>query len=84
MLRGRDPVSNLHVYSAGCPEIERVLLFRDRLRSHPAERDLYEQTKRRLAARHWDFVQDYADAKSTVVEGIIARAQAEALGHRPD
>jgi GrpB-like predicted nucleotidyltransferase (UPF0157 family) len=78
VFRGQDPVSNLHVYSAGCPEIDRVLLFRDRLRANPSERELYEQTKRRLAAQRWDFVQNYADAKTAVVEGIIARAQAEA------
>ena len=38
------------------------------------------QTKRELAARHWVFVQDYADAKGEVVEGIIGRAMAEAAG----
>ena len=51
-----------------------MLIFRDRLRSVPDERELYERTKRELAARRWDYVQDYADAKSDVVEGIIARA----------
>jgi GrpB-like predicted nucleotidyltransferase (UPF0157 family) len=34
-----------------------------------------ERTKRELAARRWAYVQDYADAKSSVVEGIIARAR---------
>ena len=38
------------------------------------ERGLYERTKRDLAAREWRFVQHYADAKSEVVEGILARA----------
>jgi GrpB-like predicted nucleotidyltransferase (UPF0157 family) len=51
-----------------------MLAFRDRLRSHPEDRDLYERTKRELAARRWAYVQDYADAKSAVVESIIARA----------
>ena len=50
--------------------------FRDWLRSHDDERDLYERTKRELAARDWQFVQQYADAKTEVVEGIIARAKA--------
>jgi GrpB-like predicted nucleotidyltransferase (UPF0157 family) len=54
-----------------------MLQFRDRLRSRPDERELYERTKRQLAARRWDYVQDYADAKSAVVEEIIARAQAD-------
>ena len=56
-----------------------MLAFRDWLRSHDDERDLYLRTKRELAARHWVYVQDYADAKSEVVEAIIARALAGAL-----
>jgi GrpB-like predicted nucleotidyltransferase (UPF0157 family) len=48
--------------------------FRDWLRTHPDDRDLYERTKRELAARTWRHVQHYADAKSEVVEEIIARA----------
>ncbi len=47
--------------------------FRDRLRVRPDEWHLYERTRRKLAAGHWDYVQDYADAKSTVVEEIISR-----------
>ena len=32
----------------------------------------YERTKRELAAKEWKFTQDYADAKSEVVEAILA------------
>ena len=53
-----------------------MLAFRDWLRTHDDERDLYLRTKRELAARHWVYVQDYADAKGEVVEAIIARALA--------
>ena len=53
-----------------------MLAFRDWLRTHDDERDLYLATKRELAARHWVYVQDYADAKGEVVEAIIARALA--------
>lgn len=74
-FKGPDTNVNLHVLSRGCEEIERVLLFRDRLRSVPAERALYERTKRELAAREWRHVQNYADAKTEVVEAIIARAR---------
>lgn len=70
-----DPSVNLHVFSAGCAEVERMLLFRDTLRSDDAERTLYERTKRELASKSWRYVQNYADAKSAVVEQIIARAQ---------
>ena len=75
LLRGSDPKVNVHVFRSGSEEAERMLLFRDRLRSHPEERDRYELTKRELAARHWTHVQDYAEAKSAVVEEIIARAR---------
>ena len=43
---------------------------------HPEDRERYEAAKRELAARDWPYVQDYADAKSEVVEEIIARASA--------
>lgn len=76
-LKGTEPTVNLHVFSTGCVEIERMLLFRDRLRTNDVERELYERTKRELAAKEWRFVQHYADAKSDVVEGIIERARAE-------
>jgi GrpB-like predicted nucleotidyltransferase (UPF0157 family) len=65
----------VHVFTDGSSEVERMLLFRDRLRSRPEERELYERTKRELAARRWAYIQDYADAKSSVVEEIIARAR---------
>ena len=76
LMKGPEVKANLHVYSVGCEEIERVLLFRDRLRSVPEDRALYEQTKRELAQRVWQYVQNYADAKSEVVEAIVARARA--------
>jgi GrpB-like predicted nucleotidyltransferase (UPF0157 family)/ligand-binding SRPBCC domain-containing protein len=64
---------NLHVFSDGCPEIARMLRFRDWLRENPGDRALYERTKRDLARKTWNRVQDYADAKTQVVEEIIAR-----------
>jgi GrpB-like predicted nucleotidyltransferase (UPF0157 family) len=73
-FRGFDPNANLHVFSPGCVEIDRMVGFRDWLRIHEDDRALYESTKRHLAAREWDFVQDYADAKSAVVEDIRIRA----------
>lgn len=65
---------NLHVFSSGCPEIDRMVSFRDRLRTNPADRDLYLRTKRELAGRTWKYMQYYANAKSAVVEEILARA----------
>jgi GrpB-like predicted nucleotidyltransferase (UPF0157 family) len=75
LLKGPDADANVHVFSHGCPEVERMLLFRDWLRRNPSDRELYERTKRELARKEWKYVQDYADAKSEVVEEIIARAR---------
>jgi len=76
LLKKADPIVNLHVFSAGCEEIDRMIVFRDQLRTNEADRELYERTKRELAAREWAYTQDYADAKTEVVEEIIARALA--------
>ncbi|MBI1214003.1 MAG: hypothetical protein GC190_21280 [Alphaproteobacteria bacterium] len=77
LLKGPDTDVNLHVFGQGCTEIDRMLRFRDWLRTHPQDRDLYAATKRDLAKHDWAFTQNYADAKSKVVEEIMARALAE-------
>jgi GrpB-like predicted nucleotidyltransferase (UPF0157 family) len=78
VLKGPDTNVNLHVFSAGCPEVKRMLAFRDWLRTHDADRDLYARTKRELAARDWTYIQNYADAKTEVVADILRRATAPA------
>jgi GrpB-like predicted nucleotidyltransferase (UPF0157 family) len=74
----KDPEAtiNLHVFSAACPEVDRMLLFRDWLRTNATDRELYASSKRELAARDWKYGQQYADAKTTVVQEIMARAEA--------
>jgi GrpB-like predicted nucleotidyltransferase (UPF0157 family) len=76
LFKGPDTNINLHVFSAGCSEVDRMLLFRDWLRTNEADRDLYKTAKRDLAAREWKYVQQYADAKTAVVQEIMARAEA--------
>ena len=75
MFKGPDADVNLHVFSAGCVEIGRILQFRDWLRTHPVDRDLYARTKLALAQREWRTVDEYAGAKSAVIEEILARAR---------
>lgn len=67
---------NLHVLSPGRSDLEinRILAFRDHLRTHDSDRARYERTKRILAKRNWKYVQHYANAKSDVVEEILTRA----------
>jgi GrpB-like predicted nucleotidyltransferase (UPF0157 family) len=76
LLRGFDPPVNLHVFNPGCEEIDQMLLLRDWLRTHDDDRHLYARAKRELAQREWKYVQNYADAKSEVVQEILARARA--------
>ena len=74
MFRGPATAVNLHVFGPGSPEIERMLRFRDHLRTSTEDRERYAAAKRELAARRWRHIQDYADAKTEVVEAILRRA----------
>jgi GrpB-like predicted nucleotidyltransferase (UPF0157 family) len=73
LLKGMAPSVNLHVFSRGCEEVERMLRFRDHLRANEDDRRLYERTKRELAGHGWGHVQNYADAKTGVIREILAR-----------
>ena len=74
LFKGPDTNVNLHTFSEDCEEVDRMLAFRDWLRTHDEDRELYLNAKRDLAAREWKFVQNYADAKSTVDTEILERA----------
>lgn len=82
MFKGPDTDMNLHVFSLGCPEVDRMLVFRDWLRNNAADRDLYARTKLALAQNEWKYVQNYADAKTAIIKEIMARASAGQF--RPD
>ena len=75
MFEGADASINLHVFSCGCAQINRMLMFRDWLRSNAADRDLYARTKLALAQKEWKDVRNYADAKTAVLEEILGRAR---------
>jgi GrpB-like predicted nucleotidyltransferase (UPF0157 family) len=74
VFKGPDTDINLHVFTVGCAEIQRMLGFRDHLRANTADRTAYEQRKQELAKQTWKYTQHYADAKSEVVEAILAGA----------
>lgn len=84
MLKRQDPETNLHVFSTGCPEVDRMLMFRDWLRTNSADRDLYARTKMSLAQQDWKYVQNYADAKTAVIEEITQRARKSSALHWPE
>jgi GrpB-like predicted nucleotidyltransferase (UPF0157 family) len=53
------------------------LLFRDRLRTHPATAAEYATLKRRLAAACGTDRAGYTDAKGDFINGVLAQARAE-------
>ena len=79
MFKGAGNTVNLHVFSEGCPEIDRMLLFRDWLRMNRADRELYARSKWVLAGQNWLYTQNYADAKTGVIREIISRARIHEL-----
>jgi len=73
-FKGSDPAVNLHVFSRGSRQAERHIRFRDWLRAHDDDRDLYAATKTDLAGQTWQYMQNYADAKNSIIDDILARA----------
>ena len=75
LFKGPEVDVNLHLFSRDCVEVERMIVFRDRLRTNDDDRHLYECTKRELASRRWKYVQHYANAKSEVITTILKRSE---------
>lgn len=67
---------HVHVWRHDDVEVVRHLAFRDRLRADAGERAAYAALKQRLALLEWDDMNDYAEAKSALIEEILARAGA--------
>jgi GrpB-like predicted nucleotidyltransferase (UPF0157 family) len=76
LFKGPDLNINLHTFSAGCAETDRMVTLRDWLRINAADRELYAGAKRQLAGQGWKYMQQYADAKTAVVQEILGRAEA--------
>ena len=79
LFKGPGTNINLHVFSLGAEEIDRMLTFRDLLRTDGAARERYSRTKRELARREWKYVQNYADAKSEIIQEILASATSSSV-----
>jgi GrpB-like predicted nucleotidyltransferase (UPF0157 family) len=78
MLVSPDADINLHVWPQDAPEPVRHRLFRDWLRSHPEDRELYATAKRRLARDNARQPGEYSLAKNEVIDDIFARIFAAA------
>lgn len=73
----RTPARDVHVHvmEVADEDADEYLLFRDRLRVDPEDRDLYEATKRALIEQDWADMNAYAEAKTEVIAGIKERAR---------
>ncbi|MWC00329.1 GrpB family protein [Agromyces seonyuensis] len=76
LVRTPERDVHVHVYGRDAPAIAEYLLLRDHLRADADDRALYERTKRELLERRWDDMNDYADAKTEVIDAIKGRARA--------
>jgi GrpB-like predicted nucleotidyltransferase (UPF0157 family) len=77
VLRAEDPACNLHVFGFDSPEPVKHRIFRDWLRGHPDDRDLYAGTKRRAADEATalgEHTMQYNLRKEQVVREIYHRA----------
>lgn len=79
LFKGPDTEINLHVFSKGALEIDKMLRFRNWLRTNHDDCKKYAKAKRELAQNIWENVQDYADAKTEIVEEITKRANSNDL-----
>lgn len=70
---GEERTVNVHVYEQGNPEIERYLLFRDHMRTHPDDKQAYGDLKTKLAKQHPDDIESYLNGKSAFVESIDSK-----------
>jgi GrpB-like predicted nucleotidyltransferase (UPF0157 family) len=61
LLRLDEPRTNLHVFGPECPELLRHRMFREWLKAHPRELELYRRTKLAAAAM-------FADGSGTTVQ----------------
>jgi GrpB-like predicted nucleotidyltransferase (UPF0157 family) len=75
MLRTPRRTAHVHVYEPDAPEVQAYRDLRDRMRTHPEDRELYAATKRALAGQHWADMNEYADAKSEVIAEILSRSR---------
>lgn len=76
-LRFTSPRCNLHVFGPGCAETARHRIFRDWLRQHPEDRDLYRDAKLAAAREsnaQGEHVVEYNARKQQVIREIYARA----------
>lgn len=64
-------IANVHIFEENSPEIKRNVVFRDYLRNHAEERDIYGALKEQLAKAHPNDILAYIEGKDKFVKDII-------------
>lgn len=77
---GEGRTHHVHVLQPDTARWERVMLFRDHLRTDPAEAHRYVALKRELAARHRADREAYTRAKDGYVARVVEAARAKRNG----
>jgi len=70
-----SPGFHLHIVKEGSRFHEKHILFRDWLRSHPADAEAYTELKIRLAEKYRNDRVAYTDGKTEFINGIVERAK---------
>ena len=71
------PEHHLYVCPKDSPALERHLLFRDYLRTHPEAAQRYAELKKDLARQFHDDRSKYQDAKAAFIESLVQEAKQE-------
>jgi hypothetical protein len=75
----RHRTHNVHVFEQGNPEIERHLKFRDWMRTHDNDRDLYGKLKTELALKFQHDIMNYCLGKDAFIADIDTKAGFDGL-----
>jgi GrpB-like predicted nucleotidyltransferase (UPF0157 family) len=73
MFRTPELDVQVHIWPTDSPDLERHIVFRDRLRASPEDRAAYEALKRELATHDWPDLNHYAEAKGPLIREIELR-----------
>jgi GrpB-like predicted nucleotidyltransferase (UPF0157 family) len=84
LLTDPDLTVNLHVFPQGAPELARHRMFRDWLRAHPDDREVYGAHKAELATRGFTDGMDYNNHKGALVYDLYEKIFAADPEHAHD
>ncbi len=70
-----SPGFHLHLVREGSLHHRKHLLFRDWLRTHPADADAYKELKLTLSEKYRNDRVAYTDSKTVFIDGVVERAK---------